>query len=154
MVSNRNFQPVGVPRILKIVCVILGSIYLALGILQIMVSTEVINDPSGVLDNDLVGAFVLLVISSTFWAGALFSGGKAGDIRSYFMVGAFLAVVQGITGLLISLSNLFSELIGTGNGGSDLLDFAEPSIILAFIIILSVLVWKYVRSGPDIRRAK
>ncbi len=154
MVSNRDAQPLGVPQILKMICAILGSIYLALGILQIMISTAAINDPYGVLDNDLVGAFVLFVISSTFWSGALFSGGKAGDVRSYFIVGAFLAVVHGLTGLLISLSNLLSELIGTRNEGSHLLEFAEPSIILALIIILSVILWRYLRSRTDLRRAK
>ncbi len=124
-------------------------IYFILAITQILISSGYLDDPSGIISQDIVGGFILLVISSTFAVGSFLPGRRAGEVRSFFLVGSFLAVVHGITGLLVNVSVLVSDLMGIGEEEFEIVNIAEPSIILSLMIILTgaLLIWILKVSG-------
>jgi hypothetical protein len=133
--EERN--PVGIPvPFLRLVSGLFTIIYLILGAAQILVSSGYLANP-GIMSEDIVGGFILLVISSTFAVGAFLPPRRSGEIRSFFLVGSSLAVIHGMTGLLVNLSSLLSDLLDIGEDEFDIINLAEPSIILSLMIITS-----------------
>ena len=55
---------------------LLGSFYLAAGVLQFLRSITIFEDPTGVIPDDPVGSWVLLVISVVLLGGSVRRGRK------------------------------------------------------------------------------
>lgn len=131
---------------------ILGAIYLLIAMVQIMVSFRIMDDPTGIIGKDPVSGFVLLIISFVFTGGALNTDERAEEARSYLLVGVLLGILYGLTGFLIAISKVLSELIGTGEGGSLSTGFLDPSVIMFYLLSISLLRLKPSHSHGRRRR--
>lgn len=125
--------------------VIAGIAYLFFGVMQIFSGLWLLPIKTGLFPGDIMGGFVLIIVSFVFFFGVWeLKTGIDGGV-SYVYVGMVLSLILAAVYLLIMIGSLLSAawvVLENGDFEWDLFSNLRPIIFLALLSLFAFLSWR------------